>query len=166
MTYSPFWNNLNANVKVYICPSDPSNIAGTGWNSGLSSYAYNAQVFPIDWTTQHRYPASIQDGTSQTIFFTEQRAACTGFWPDWGPSIADPNWPQPTGPASIFLVQPPGNGCPYSDGSQYRATSVHTAGILVGLGDGSSRLVSQSVSGNTWWAALTCDQSDILGNDW
>jgi prepilin-type N-terminal cleavage/methylation domain-containing protein len=165
-TFSPFWNVLNVTSKTYICPSDPSNIGNGGWNSGQSSYAYNAQVFPIYWNGYHNFPASITDGSSQTIFFTEQRASCTGFWPDWGPSIADPSWPQPTGPAAIFQMRPPGTGCPYSDGSQYRATSPHTGGILVGLGDGSVHLVAQSVNVNTWWAAMTPAANDVLGIDW
>jgi prepilin-type N-terminal cleavage/methylation domain-containing protein/prepilin-type processing-associated H-X9-DG protein len=166
-TYSPFWNVLNGRVKTYQCPSDPSyDASAAGWNSGASSYAYNAQAFPVYWNGYHRFPASITDGTSNTVFFTEQRAECTGFWPDWGPSIADASWPQPTGPASIFQVRPPGTACPYSDGSQYRATSPHTGGINVSLGDGSVRFVAQSVSPNTWWAALTCNQGDTLGSDW
>jgi prepilin-type N-terminal cleavage/methylation domain-containing protein len=165
-TYSPFWNVLNLNAKIYICPSDASNNSASGWNSGMSSYAYNAQVFPIDWNPQHRYPASISDGTSNTIFFTEQRASCVGFWPDWGPSIADASWPQPTGPAAIFQVQPRGTNCPYSDGSQLRATSPHSQGIQVGLGDGSVHFVAQAVSPNTWWHAMTPADGDILGSDW
>jgi prepilin-type N-terminal cleavage/methylation domain-containing protein/prepilin-type processing-associated H-X9-DG protein len=166
-TYSPFWNVLNATIKTYMCPSDPANIGNGGWNSGLSSYAYNAQVFPVYWNGYKRFPASIQDGTSNTIFYTEQRASCTGFWPDWGPSIVDASWPQPTGPTkAIFQVRPPNTSCPYSDGSQYRAISPHTGGINVALGDGSVRFVSQGVSGATWWYALTPARGDVLGNDW
>jgi len=166
-TYSPFWNVLNANIKTYNCPSDPTQ-GSNNWNSRDSSYAYNAQVFPVYWNGYHRFPANITDGSSNTIFFTEQRAACTGFWPDWGPSIADASWPQPTGPAAIFMVRPPvtPNPCPFSDGSQYRAVSPHNGGINVGLGDGSVRFVSQGVSANTWWFALTCNGGEVLGNDW
>src|SRR4051812_18897971 len=164
-TYSPFWNVLNANIKTYKCPSDPSQ-GSNNWNSGDSSYAYNAQVFPVYWNGYNRFPSSITDGTSNTIFFTEQRAACTGFWPDWGPSIADASWPQPTGPNAIFQVRPPGITCPYPDGSQYRPTSPHTGGINVGLGDGSVRFVAQGVTANTWWAALTRDGREVLGSDW
>jgi prepilin-type N-terminal cleavage/methylation domain-containing protein len=166
LTYTPFWNNLNAHVKTYVCPSDPSNTTNGGWNSDLSSYAYNAQAFPIDWNGRSRYPATFTDGTSNTILFTEQRASCTGFWPDWGPSIADASWPQPTGPAAIFIVRPPGTDCPYSGGNHYVATSPHTAGINVGLGDGSVRFVARSISGNTWWHALTPSGGEVLGPDW
>jgi hypothetical protein len=166
-TYSPFWNVLNAHVKTYICPSDPTNNGNGGWNSDLSSYAYNAQAFPVYWNGYSKFPATFQDGTSNTIMFTEQRAACTGFWPDWGPSIADASWPQPTGPAAIFQVRPSLNPtCPYSDGSQYRAISPHTAGINVGLGDGSVHFVSQGVSATTWWYALTPAGGEVLGADW
>jgi prepilin-type N-terminal cleavage/methylation domain-containing protein/prepilin-type processing-associated H-X9-DG protein len=166
LTYTPFWNNLHVTAKTYICPSDPSNTGNGGWNSGLSSYGYNAQVFLIDWNGRSRYPASLSDGTSNTIMFTEQRAACTGFWPDWGPSLGDASWPQPTGPASIFVVRPPGTGCPYSGGNNYVATSPHTGGINVGLGDGSVRFVAQSISGTTWWYAMTANGGEVLGPDW
>jgi prepilin-type N-terminal cleavage/methylation domain-containing protein len=168
-TYSPFWNTLNSNVKTYVCGSDPSNNGPAGWNSGASSYAYNAQVFPVYWNGYRRYPASIQDGTSSTIFFTEQNSSCVGFWPDWGPSIADASWPQPTGPASIFYYQPQGfaTNCPYPGGNTtYRATTYHTGGIIVGLGDASTRLVSPAVTAATWWSAMTPDAGDIVGSDW
>jgi len=167
LTYSPFWNNGSGSIKTYICPQDPTNVGNGGWNYGLSSYAYNAQVMVVDWNQHLRYPASIADGTSNTIFFTEQRAACTGFWPDWGPSIVDASWPQPTGPAAIFMVRPPMQpACPFSDGSQYRAVSQHSGGINAALGDGSVRFVAQAVSPNTWWFALTPASNDILGSDW
>jgi len=170
-TYSPFWNVLQLKNKIYICPSDPSNIGNAGWNSGLSSYAYNAQVFPISWAGRNRFPASLTDGTSTTIMYTDQRASCNGFWPDWGPSISDgANGGQPTGPAAIFLQQPPGTSCPYPSGSwggqNYRATSPHTGGIMVGLGDGSVRMVNPGISPTTWWSAMTPAGGEVLGNDW
>jgi prepilin-type N-terminal cleavage/methylation domain-containing protein/prepilin-type processing-associated H-X9-DG protein len=167
LTYSPFWNNLNANVKIYICPSDPSNNGTGGWNSGLLSYSYNAQVFPIDWNGRHHYPASITDGTSNTIFYTDQYGACTQPWFDWSASIADPSWGQPTGAAAIFQVQPRTTGCPYPGGqSTYVATSPHTGGINVGLGDGSVHFVAQGISPNTWWFAMTPAGGEVLGSDW
>ena len=89
------------------------------------------------------------------------------FWPDWSESLADASWPQPTGPAAMFQMAPPGNACPYAAGdTAYVATSPHTSGILVGLADGSVHLVSQGVSPNTWWYAMTPQGGEVLGNDW
>ena len=164
-TYSPFWNNITMRSKIYVCPSDPTaNPSGTGF--GPSSYAYNAQVFPISWSPRNRYPASLTDGTSTTVMFTEQRAVCAGYWPDWGPSIADPSWPQPTGPAVMFIMQPPGNNCPFSGANNYVPVSPHTAGIMCGMGDGSVRFANQGVSPTTWWTVLTPNAGDVQGSDW
>jgi prepilin-type N-terminal cleavage/methylation domain-containing protein len=165
-TYSPFWNYGNVLVKSYICPADRTNQPNSGWNYQLSSYAYNAQVMPVYWNGYGRYPATIQDGTSNTIFFTELSAACTGFWPDWGPSISDASWPQPTGPASIFVLRPQGNGCPFSGAQFNRGVSYHSAGINVALGDGSVRHCGQGMTPTTWWAAMTPANNDQLGPDW
>jgi prepilin-type N-terminal cleavage/methylation domain-containing protein len=167
-TYSPFWNVLKMNSKIYVCPSDPS-APGVANNflAGPSSYAYNAQVLPVYWNGYSRYPTTISDGTSQTILFTEQRAACVGFWPDWGPSVNDGSWPQPTGPAAIFKSNVIGTGCPFAGGGpQYVPVTPHTQGIMCGLADGSVRYVSQGVSPNTWWFAMTPNGGEPLGNDW
>jgi prepilin-type N-terminal cleavage/methylation domain-containing protein/prepilin-type processing-associated H-X9-DG protein len=165
-SYSPFWNVLKLNMKSYVCPSDPTNTPSGQWNSGLSSYAYNANSFPIDWAPRNRYPASFQDGTSNTVFFTEQAAVNTGFWPDWGPSIADANWPQPTGPGALFVVRPASGVVGNYNSQSALAVSPHSGGINVSLGDGSVRLVSQGVSGTTWWYALTPAGGEVLGPDW
>ncbi len=47
-----------------------------------------------------------------------------------------------------------------------RATSPHTGGINVGMGDGSVRFVAQGISGTTWLAACTPNYGDLLGADW
>ena len=70
------------------------------------------------------------------------------------------------GPAAIFTVRPAGTGCPYNDASQYRATSPHTGGITVGMGDGGVRFVSQGINPNTWWYAMTPNGNELLGSDW
>ena len=46
------------------------------------------------------------------------------------------------------------------------ASSGHTGGANVGMGDGSIRLVTSSISMRTWNAALTPAAGDILGSDW
>jgi prepilin-type N-terminal cleavage/methylation domain-containing protein len=177
----------SSRVKTYICPADPTQTDSLG---PRSSYGVNGQIFRHNYNWGgiglSSYPASIQDGTSNTIFFTEKYAEnCYGtggnggyvdnYWPDWGPLIASTDNGSVTGPAAIFIVQPPlrkpagypftctGNGA-YGDASV--AESPHSGGIMVGLGDGSVRFVGQGLSGTTWWAALTPNAGDVLGSDW
>jgi prepilin-type N-terminal cleavage/methylation domain-containing protein len=181
-TYSEWGPGITTStVKSYACPSDPTWTPG----GGLVSYAINGQVFagaggwdapPAGqyWGSYRRFPAAIQDGTSNTIFFTEKEAICsttsggwaptnpTNFYGDWGPEIAAAeHGDEPKQAGALFQVQPvptKGNGD--------IAVSPHTAGINVGLGDGSVRFVAQGISWQSWWAALTPAQGDLLGPDW
>jgi len=188
-TYSPAWNFLTANVKNLICTSDPTAMGTQGSNSGLSSYAINGQVMQVYWNGYNRYPASITDGTSNTIFYTEFFAQCDnnyGPWTDWGSQLYDPagsmagnlvpNLPV-TGPGSLFRsnIPNPAQYCAPTTTASYggafpanygNATSFHTGGINVGLGDGSVRFVATGISGLTWWYALTAQGGDVLGPDW
>ena len=183
-TYSAWNANNFANPKTFACPSDPTQ-PGTWGTKTMSSYGYNGNVFTVaydwGWGSTHRFPAYISDGTSQTIFFTDKEVTNFGntgwtpdsgvnAWVDWGPSINSAEAGQATGVASIF-VQSPRLGCPGSGGSGgcgdgNRASSPHTGGINVGLGDGSVRFVGQGVSPTTWWFALTPNGGDVLGSDW
>jgi prepilin-type N-terminal cleavage/methylation domain-containing protein len=172
--------------KSYICPADPSQDGG--WAQAKTSYAYNANVFGISYEWgwgqgSSRYPASITDGTSNTIFITEKEVMSyggqtgwspdSGFncWSDWGPAISSIEGGQPTGVNAMFIVQPR-KGCANTGqgtgwcGDGNKANSPHTGGINTGLGDGSVRFVAQGVSPITWWHALTPDQGDLLGSDW
>mgnify|MGYP001570547566 CR=1 FL=1 len=185
------WGNasvIDKAVSIYTCPSDPT--AGDGkqgaGNWATTSYAYNHQLFRVDWETdrQPRYPATIQDGTSNTIFFAEQIAVPdTNPWAlDWGGNTWWEWSPQfgtdPEGPASKWLQQPSlaycmataAPGGPYGM-SRYNicqrvATSPHSGGMNVGLGDGSVRFLSSGMSPNTWWAAVTPRGGEVLGSDW
>src|SRR5262249_26564753 len=159
----------SSRLKVYICPSDHTQNDGLG---GYASYGVNGQVFRHNYNwgvSLLRYPGSIKDGTSQTIFITEKLAQCSygfytnNYWPDWGPIISSSDEGDPIGLASIFQYQPPGDPANCDGG---RASTDHTGGILAGMGDRSVRLVTNGVSGNTWWAAMTPANDDILGNDW
>jgi prepilin-type processing-associated H-X9-DG protein len=47
-----------------------------------------------------------------------------------------------------------------------RATSPHTGGINVAMGDGSTRFVAQGISGITWLYACTPANGEVLGSDW
>jgi prepilin-type N-terminal cleavage/methylation domain-containing protein len=187
------WNSSvlgSTTVKTYICPSDPT--SGGGWSKAVSSYAFNGQVFTqaIDlpanvgttWGSQRHYPSYISDGTSQTVAFTEKQVMSYGpfsgnigdngfnYYPDWGPIVYSPDF-QPTGPGAYFQIRP-ASGCSDTGqgtggcGAGNLPNTGHTGGILVGMFDGSVRLVPQGVSPTTWWAAFTPQGGDILGPDW
>jgi prepilin-type N-terminal cleavage/methylation domain-containing protein len=67
------------------------------------------------------------------------------------------------GPRSKFQVRPTpfeGNCDPT------RASTAHSSGIVVGLADGSVRTLAPSISGVTWWAAVTPSVGEVLGSDW
>jgi prepilin-type N-terminal cleavage/methylation domain-containing protein len=65
------------------------------------------------------------------------------------------------GEGSIFQVQPREGNC-----DPTRASTAHAGGILVGLADGSVRTLARSMSGATWWAAVTPEVGEVLGSDW
>ncbi len=175
------------NPPIYICPSDPTSQGG--WAKSKTSYAYNGNVFGVSYPGgwgqgSYRFPASITDGTSNTLFFTEKEVMSyggqsgwspdSGFncWADWGPAISSvESGSQPTGTNAMFIMNPPG-GCANTNqgtggcGDGNKANSPHTGGIMAGMGDGSVHFTSQSVSPSTWWAALTPAAGDLLGSDW
>jgi prepilin-type N-terminal cleavage/methylation domain-containing protein len=140
-----------------------------------------------------RMLADFQDGTSNTILYAEKYARCTStsmrldggnLWAycahplfNWPPPFNPPLKPfhptfaidrylgnrNATGSGSKFQVQPTaflGNCDPT------RASTAHAGGMLVGLADGSVRTLAPSISGATWWAAVTPSEGDALGPDW
>ena len=140
--------------------------------------------------------AAITDGTSNTILHAEKYARCTNTtmppafqdggtaWAyctaiafPWQPppmtlpprafqpgfAIPFPLWPDAIGPLSKFQVQPSpflGNCDPT------RAATPHAGGMLVCLADGSVRTLAPSLSGDTWWAAVTPSGGEVLGPGW
>ena len=177
-TYSQ-WTTVmqQARVKTLICPSDNTNNAD--WSPAISSYGVNALVFNrgyAGWGVGYKkFPAALRDGTSNTVFTFDKIGYCdkgpyeTNYWPDWGPvaynwdwgpgnnpSTSLPQWPQYKNTSNNFQYQCYGTN----------ASTMHTAVINVGLGDGSVRTVGSGVSYQTWWAALTPDRGDFLGSDW
>jgi prepilin-type N-terminal cleavage/methylation domain-containing protein/prepilin-type processing-associated H-X9-DG protein len=72
-----------------------------------------------------------------------------------------------SGPASKFLVRPPNFlQKPPGPCDKRVASTGHTGGMNVCLGDGSVRLLSQSMSATTWWAACTPAGGETMGPDW
>jgi prepilin-type N-terminal cleavage/methylation domain-containing protein len=74
-----------------------------------------------------------------------------------------------TGTASMFQVMPARPDQTFAGGGQCDnrlASSPHTAGMNVGLGDGSVRFLSANINPATWWQALTPAGGEVLNSDW
>ena len=175
-TYSQWLMPGNVRLKTLICPSDATNNTNLG---PRGSYGVNGNVFREGfWALNSlRYPASIIDGTSNTIFFTDKLANCNSggypnnYWPDWGPILSSPDYGDPVGPPYNTVFPPGPQITPPMSGSAANcnggiASSFHTGGVVTGLGDGSVRFVPQGISTTTWWFALTPNGGETLGSDW
>jgi len=175
-TYSQWTSQVqNSRVKTYICPSDFTLNAG---DLARSSYGVNGQLFKynyLGWGTNFylaKYPSQIQDGTANTIMYTEKIRLtfnCTGccnnycdnYWPDWGPIISSQDCSEPTGAAAFVQFNCKTATC---DGN--RASTPHGNVIQAGLADGSVRSVSAGVSPAAWWGAMTISGGEILDTSW
>jgi prepilin-type N-terminal cleavage/methylation domain-containing protein/prepilin-type processing-associated H-X9-DG protein len=186
---------LQSAVKIYICPSDPTGNNGQGYGgwASVGSYMFNGMLFQADWVGYSKFPGTITDGTSNTIFFTETYALGSGvpssgdqtlWWWDYNsfetPASANGDCgsisTHPFGTAFTPIVRPPLTYCNNNlttwgwggnpSVCMCRAISPHSGGINAGLGDGSVRFVSATISGTNWFAACTPNGGEILGNDW
>ncbi len=158
--------NYGANFQVFGKPS-----AGDNGQANMSTFLTSV---------------TIKDGTSNTIYFAEKFRTCGTSWATlWGHA----NWNvsyMPTfgygsadgtvgygsnssivgvvGANSKFQTVPQdefGSLCNPSLTQQ-----IHISNMLVAMGDGSVRSVTQSISGATWWAAITPNRRETLGSDW
>jgi type II secretory pathway pseudopilin PulG len=156
-----FQDTAARTFKTYLDPNDPSAPVGNvyeGW-LGLCNYPGNYLVFQQGGS---RYPASITDGTSNTIFFAERYQMCAGQPHAWGydglyywtPMFAYYS-------TDLFQIMPPMDGC-----DPERAQALRPEGIQVGMGDGSVRRVSAKVSARTWLFACMPADGNVLGPDW
>jgi prepilin-type N-terminal cleavage/methylation domain-containing protein len=136
--------------------------------------------------------SQISDGSSNTILYTERLSVClrapqphrpgyigdyyniapyanAGSWFQWMPVINYyDNFAASyaiTGAATKPQYNPTWNS--RTSTCDYRlASSPRSSGIMVGMGDGSVRFVNSSVTGETWWAAMTPTGGEVIGSDW
>jgi hypothetical protein len=157
----------------------------TGW--ATTSYGANAQVFGscnpttgvlTAWDAGRKIE-TITDGSSNTLLFAENYANCGSYSHLWGVQWA-PWWPvyewdqneganycgNPNagyGVSAMFQVQPN----PYQTVCDFgRASSPHTGGMQVAVGDGSVRMLTQSLSPYTWWLANCPVDGQPMPSDW
>jgi prepilin-type N-terminal cleavage/methylation domain-containing protein len=177
-------NSPVPSIPAYVCPSDPT-VAGGALGNTPMTYVANGQVLDffwvqamfdaVGWGGYAKYPASIKDGTSNTILITERYYFCPNSpfanyhtW-NWcpgafaSPGCGYPGYGQYFG---YFQVQPTYFGPGPITCSMTVPSSGHSGGIMCGLCDGSVRFVAQAVSNTTWRAAVTGAHADVLGPDW
>jgi prepilin-type N-terminal cleavage/methylation domain-containing protein len=160
----------------------------------MTSGNYNTKLFPIS-TGGKKIPTDYPDGTSNTIFWTEKYALCSpdGNENDGGTQWASRYEPQTSayigyaaatsglaygtnmpgqqapvyGLNGFFQVKPApwlsGGGTACKPGI---ASTGHTGGIQVTLGDGSVRNCAASMKPETWWMAMVPDDGTPLPTDW
>jgi len=170
-------------VKSYQCPSDftltngwAENQVG-GWMG--ASYGANQQVFGgIRAGGNADAPqyniGNIPDGTSNTVGWAEEYAACnnnsTGdLWSypgidwdwHWTPVINNQRSWGAGASTTLPQSQPTEANC-----NKEAAQSAHTSVVLVGLMDGSVRGVNSGLSAATWSNALMPADGNVLGSDW
>jgi prepilin-type N-terminal cleavage/methylation domain-containing protein len=179
-------------IKTYINPGDPSGPASGMLDTNAqnpragTSYAPNEWVFAKTTDLSHtavpetipqaRIPATFADGTSNTIVWAEKYMECGQsatsvsdfYWGETGGNCDRTGKPGGQGSVpgfyTVALPQPkpiPRGGC-----NPCLLQAPWAGGILVGLGDGSTRMVSTSVSANTWQYAVRPDDGQVLGSDW
>jgi type II secretory pathway pseudopilin PulG len=140
-----------------------------------------------------RIPATFTDGTSNTLLIAEKYGQCGfaaigvqggSFWaysalsspvlpapmnppypvyPGFEISFFASVYPNAIGPGSKFQMQP----SPFlTNCDPFRASTPHTGGMVVCLGDASVRTLAPGISPNTWWFACTPSGGEVLGSDW
>jgi prepilin-type N-terminal cleavage/methylation domain-containing protein len=184
------WNS-GAVVKSYISPGDPTVPASglTNGNRGATSYASNWYVFggtetgtgsPNTSFATASIPKTFQDGQSNTIVWLERYCICQNIQHIWGEDGQGGTWNSTNynGPGywqynvqgyvnnTSNLVQLPQFQPSTSLCDPARTQGPYAGGMMVGLGDGSIRLVNSGVSQLTWSLALFPNDGQPLGSDW
>ncbi len=167
----PLWNQAQGKVwtkgtysvpvKTFLCPADGTGPPNNQYKEWLatSSYAANWRVFRAGGGT---IANTFKDGTSNTIMVTERYQMCRDTPCAWGyPGLY--YW------APMFAYYSQGRFQAHPAADQCNPAlpqTPHPAGINVGMGDGSTRFVAETISPQTWWYACTPDGGEVLGEDW
>ncbi len=197
--YDSWWCGWQ--IKTFASPADPSAPASNMPDAGSprfgTSYAPNEYVLRLSpikntqwpdrtWTPIARFPASIPDGTSNTLAFAEKRMICpvsggaVFYWGETGggcnrtgyttsntigsmPAFYSWTGKSTTKLGAIVLPQfnPPINAC-----NACLLNSSTTGGMLVATFDGGVHMIAQGISQPTWQFLVLPNDGGVLGSDW
>jgi Protein of unknown function (DUF1559) len=186
-SYTPTGERVwTVKLGLFKAPLDPSlqdyqtlqyswleNNAKTDWSA--TSYAYNFLVFGVRGGNPYKYDSwgttlsiqKIADGSSNTIFFAEKLMYCQAqnrgnllFHGGWDATRA-PMFAGLTSAGTKFQTGVTPQNC-----NMNLAHAFSPAGILVSLGDGSGRAVTDSISATTWGRAVDPADGLPLDSDW
>src|SRR6202158_453302 len=159
--------------------------------NGFASTNYAANVMVFEPRGTQPIEVAMADGTSNAVMFAERYRNCSPnsangggcTLPAWAwntiRNASDP-WSSPTfGASNDFLSQMGAGDAAFSYGSLgfqagpsaqqcnwYVTQGGHTSNMMVALGDGSVRGVSQGMSVVTWVNACIPNDGNPLGSDW
>jgi prepilin-type N-terminal cleavage/methylation domain-containing protein len=184
-------SNSPVGIKIYLCPSDVTLKGASGTAGSQASYAANGQVFgtinttpgapAVSWKSYNggtKIPRDIPDGVSNTIFWSEKLAHCTMVGA--GGLTGATHWAGGTGqncpvvgrkpltsePSLSPALQPQFNITNPLKCVWYWPSSSHTGALIVGLGDGSVRLLNSGISQLTFNVAMVPNDNVPLAGDW
>jgi len=155
----------NSPMRSYFAPGDPTGDPRAV--PGRTSYLSNAQLFvECNKVTNNpqaaNFPASVTDGSSQTIGFIEGYSRCSGGNRPWA-SVGSNYHP---GLGGTFEMQPPFTGTSSSANASI-GQAFASSGIQVSLMDGSARnCVPSLATSGSFQLALTPSEGVPLGSDW
>ena len=178
------WNSFTPQsdvMKPYISPGDPTvptSLLQPNTNNGYgphaaTSYASNGYVFGYINGGSANIPSTFSDGQSNTIVFAEKYATCQSYqryWAHIGAQGSATDYPTPAfywgtwSQGQLLPVpqfQPSVGAC-----NPNQVQGPYAGGMMVGLGDGSVRLVNSGVSQTTWTYAVIPNDGQVLGSDW
>jgi prepilin-type N-terminal cleavage/methylation domain-containing protein len=145
VSISQYWAPVFANGSTYGFNTS----ANTAINNTGSIYAYNTNATVL--ASPATYP--------QITATTPTAGAAT---PPYGWNVASAK----LNPIYYYWDAPPQAGITQAQCDKSRLQSFHTALVLVGLGDGSSRSVNSTITQATWYAAIQPADGNPLGSDW
>lgn len=168
---------VNALVTSRVPPTNPPDLLPQGksripsdFQDGTSNTILHAEKYARCSTTA--LPPVLGDGGNAWAYCTSvlfpwvpppMNPPGKAFQTAFGiPALAMRGAPNAIGPGSKFQVRPtPFNG----NCDPTRAATSHN-GMLVCLADGSVRTLNPSMSGETWWSAVTPNGGEVLNSDW